>query len=492
MLGVVAALMLAVSAERPPDVVVILCDDLGYGDVSPLNPASRIPTPSFHRLAREGMTFTDAHTPSAVCTPTRYGLLTGRYAWRSRLKKGVLGGYSEPLIEEDRATIADVAKAAGYRTAAVGKWHLGLGWQTEDGGPPQNADSYKQGVEHGAIDFGQRVTGGPAALGFDTSFLVPASLDMPPYVYVRDGTAEELPTSAVESLPFPPFRRAGEASPSFAHVDTLDRIVKVARAEIAGAGDDPLLLYVPLTSPHKPVMPHPRFEGAGGLGPYSDFVVQTDAAVGAILAAVDEAGRAENTVVIVTSDNGSFMRRLDGDETDHADDESVAAYRAGTHLPNGPLRGTKADVWEAGHRVPLFVRWPGEAKAGSVCSATVCLTDVLPTVAAAAGAGVPDGAGEDGVSLMPAVRGEVFDRGATVHHSGSGMFAVREGRWKLVAGNGSGGRERPAGKPFGRPFLLFDLQSDLAETTDVASEHPEVVERLTQTLRRIAGDEVTL
>ena len=488
-----ALLSLAAPAQmtaRPPTVVVVLCDDLGYGDVSPLNPASRIPTPAFHRLAKEGMTFTDAHTPSAVCTPTRYGLLTGRYAWRSRLKKGVLGGYSRPLIGPDRTTIADVMRMAGARTAVVGKWHLGLGWHWNE--EPTEIDNFGKSRPAGQIDFSQPVTGGPAELGFDASLLIPASLDMTPYVYVADGKVEELPTAIVDATKFPGSYRGGEAAPSFRHVDVLDRIVEQAETLIGQESAKPLFLYVPLTSPHKPVLPHPRFRGVGALGPYSDFIVQTDAAVGRILDAVDASGRAEDTIVIVTSDNGSFMYRTPEGKADHSEDESVQGYRAGTHLANGPLRGTKADVWEAGHRVPMFVRWPKTVAPASVCEATVCLTDVMPTLADACGVRMPEGAAEDGVSLFPVLLGEEIDRGPVVHHSGNGMFAVREGRWKLVFGDGSGGREKPRGEPFGRPVRLFDLPADIGETADVAADHPDVVGRLTAALKAIAGDEVPL
>ena len=490
MLTLLALLCLPTKAESPPSVVIVLCDDLGYGDVSPLNAASRIPTPAFHRLAGEGMTFTDAHTPSAVCTPTRYGLLTGRYAWRSRLKRGVLGGYSMPLIEEDRTTVADVLKSAGYRTAVTGKWHLGLGWHWNDGRSPGDIDNFGRGDFAGQVDFSKPIVGGPRALGFDTAFLVPASLDMTPYVYVVDDRVEAIPSKVVEPSPFPAFFRGGEAAEEFRHVDTLDRIVERTETLILQESDRPLLLYVPLTAPHKPVLPHPRFRGVGGLGPYSDFIVQTDAAVGRILDAVDASGRSRETIVIVTSDNGSFMRRAADDRPDHSEDQTLQAYRPQTHLANGPLRGTKADIWEAGHRVPMFVRWPGVVEAASVCDRTVCLTDVLPTLAEAAGVPAEGDVAEDGVSLVPLLRGEEWDRGPVVHHSGNGLFAVREGRWKLVFGNGSGGRERPTGKPFAGPYQLFDLAADLGETTDVAAEHPDVISRLTESLRQIAGAEV--
>ena len=483
------ALLLAaalVSADGPPNVLLILCDDLGYGDVSPLNPASTIPTPAFHRLAGEGMTFTDAHTPSAVCTPTRYGLLTGRYAWRSPLKKGVLGGYSKPLIEEDRSTVADVMKAAGYRTSVVGKWHLGLGWQWPNG-TPKGIDNFGKQPGEGQVDFSKPIAGGPSKLGFDHNFLIPASLDMTPYVYVVGDGVEEEPTETIKNSGFPAFFRGGAIAPSFRHVEVLDRLVEEASNVISQESDKPFFLYVPFSSPHKPVVVADRFKGKGGLGPYSDFIVQTDDAVGRLLDALDASGRAEDTLVIVTSDNGSFMRKAGDGRPDHTDDPTQQAYRPDSHLANGPLRGTKADIYEAGHRVPFFVRWPGQVEAGATSDAVISLVDVRPTLALIAD---QEPAAEDGESMLPALLGRDYDRGPIINHSANGTFAVRDGRWKLIFSSGSGGRQKPAGKPFDGVVRLFDLSSDLAETTNVAADHPAVVKRLTAALREIAGDEV--
>ncbi|MCD6340234.1 MAG: arylsulfatase [Verrucomicrobia bacterium] len=463
--GAIGAANVHAAAERP-NIVVILADDMGYGDPHILNPESKIPTPNLDRLARQGMTFTDAHTPAAVCTPTRYGLLTGRYCWRSRLKRGVLFGYSEPLIEKARPTIASFLKRHGYYTGVVGKWHLGLGWVKD---------------KQGKVDFAQSVTHGPNELGFDFSYIVPASMDMSPYVYLCNGRATALPTLDQPRTPFPAYRRAGPRAPDFNFDQALDHLLGQACGFIKRRAKEktPFFLYFALTAPHKPCLPHPRFRGRTRLGPYGDFVVQVDWTVGQVLQTLDECGAADNTLVVYTSDNGSYMYRR-AVRPDHVEDPSVQAYRPEHHKANGNLRGTKADIWEGGHRVPFFVRWPGHVEAGARASATVCLTDLFATFADLLDATVPDGAAEDSFSFLPYLEGRPprAPRPPVIHHSGGGMFAVRWKQWKLVLGNGSGGREKPRGKPFARPYTLFDVARDLGEQHNLVDQYPEVAETL--------------
>ena len=458
-----------------PNFVVILADDLGFGDVSYLNPESRILTPNLDALARDGIAFTDAHTPSGVCTPTRYGLLTGRYAWRTHLKRGVLDGYGEPLLAPDRATVGSFLRLSGYRTGVVGKWHLGLGFVR---------------TASGVFDFRKPVSDGPHTHGFDESLVIPASLDFPPYVYVRDGQITGQPLGHQPALKFPRFMRPGELGGNFDPPDVLDELVRhgsdfIRRQAREGRA---FLLYLPLTAPHKPVWPARRFEGRTELGPYGDFIVHVDAAVGSVLDAIDAAGVRDDTLVLFTSDNGSFMYRLSGvSERDHTDDPSIQAYRSVNHTSNYVYRGTKADIWEAGHRVPFFIRWPAKVRAGRLEDETVCLTDLFATLAEIVGRALPDNVAEDSFSFLDVLRGEsrARQRAPVIHHSSAGMFAIRDGRWKLVAGNGSGGREHPRGEPFGRPYQLFDLQTDPSEKRNVFGQHPAVARRLEQELERI-------
>ena len=452
-----------------PNIVVVLADDMGYGDVQALNDQSQIPTPNLNRLAKEGMTFTDAHSPSAVCTPTRYGLLTGRYCWRSRLKSGVLNGYSPPLIETDRMTVASFLKSVGYHTGIVGKWHLGLGFAKTDGGQ---------------FDFHESVDHGPNNLGFQFSHIIPASLDFPPYLYLRNGAPTKFPSIMQPAQSFPAFLRKGERSPDLVMEDCLDDLTQVATSYIrrqASNTEQPFFLYFPLTAPHKPVLPHPRFRSVTELGPYGDFIVQVDWTVGEVLNAIDQAGIRDDTLFLYTSDNGSFMFRRDSPQAkDHVADETVQAYQSAHHRANGAFRGTKADIWEAGHHVPFFARWPEVIKPDARCSETICHVDIFATVASIAEGQLPSGVAPDSHSLLSLMTdgswGEARD--PVIHHSASGMFSIRDGKWKLVLGNGSGGREQPRGKPFQKPYALFDMTKDISERTNVIDQFPDVATRL--------------
>ena len=485
-------------AEEPvPNVVIVLADDLGFGDVHALNPSSSIPTPNLDRLAAEGMRFTEGHSPSAVCTPTRYGLVTGRYCWRSRLTSGVLNGYSEHLIDPARLTIADVFLNAGYRTACFGKWHLGMDLPRREGATKKDE-----------VDYTGRIANGPLALGFERFFGVTASLDMPPYVWVEDDGFTAPPTGQRPGQGFPAYMRAGPVAADFDPQAALDTIVGKATAWIAerAAAQERFFLYLPLTSPHKPVLPAERFAGRSKLGPYGDFVMQTDDAVGRVLRALDEAEVAKDTLVFFSSDNASFMYRLDAPECppkqagrrdassedgpDHADDARIQGYASSTHRANGPFRGTKADAWDGGHHVAFFVRWPGHVAAGTANAEPLCLTDLLATGAELVGAPLPIDAAEDSFSLLPLLLGKEREtpRAAVVHHSGNGTFAVRQGRWKLIFGSGSGGRGQPPSKPFDGGVQLYDMHADPGETTNLAEKQPARVAELTALLERYRAE----
>ncbi len=494
------------AAERP-DIVVILADDLGYGDVGCNNPESKIPTPHIDRLAAEGMRFTDAHTSSAVCTPTRYALLTGRSAWRTRLTSGVLDGFSPPLIEPDRLTVAAFLRSQGYATACIGKWHLGLQWTRTDGRPETADRGAAPGVRVGDdIDFTKPFTGGPLALGFDRFFGISASLNMSPFCFLEGDRPLVLPT-----LPQPRIRDAmfaatdrGVRSPDFTNHAVLPRLageaVRWIEARAAEPGQ-PFFLYAPLTSPHLPVVTNQEYLGTSAAGGYGDFVVETDGFVGAILDTLDRTGLADDTLVLVTSDNGGLFHTWDPREADdvahYRPSPRGASVRALGHQGNAHLRGTKADIWEGGHRVPLVVRWPGHTPPGSVSDQLVELTDCIATVADIVDAPLPPGAGPDAVSFLPALVAETPTqpmRTTAVHHSLSGVFAIRAGRWKLVPEHrGSGGFSAPkaldAAVEGGPPGQLYDLAADPSETRNVYAEHPDIVARLTAQLAAIRGAE---
>ena len=467
----------AFAQPRPPNVVVVLADDLGYGDVGAFNPRGRIPTPHLDRLARDGMRFTDAHTPAALCTPTRYGLLTGRYPWRTRLTRGVLWGNGDALIEPGRATLASLLRGKGYHTAGIGKWHLGLRWAIKPGATADRAtNNEKAAVDW--IDYARPIADAPTHHGFDEYFGIPASLDMRDYVYIEGNRVVEEPAAALAGVPSadPAFHRPGRAGPSFRPervlADLTTRAVRYVRERAKET--KPFFLYLALASPHTPVLPTSAFAGRTGLGVYADFVAETDAAVGAVLAALEQTGAARDTIVVFTSDNGPAP--VAG---------IIADLRARGHDSTAGWRGAKQDLYEGGHRVPLIVRWPGVVAPGSSSPAVVGLVDLFATIAEAVDAAVAPATAEDSFSFMPALRrpGAPFDRPSPlVMQSGNGSLAIREGRWKLCVAPGSGGLSAPRpGSPEERglpPVQLFDLEADPGETTNLQGKHPEIVRRL--------------
>jgi len=471
-LALFAALLApAAVAKTParPNILYILADDMGVGDVSCLNPDSAWQTPNLDRIAREGRAFTDAHSASGVCTPSRYTLLTGRYSWRGALKSSVLHGFDRSLVESNRVTVASFLKGQGYATAMVGKWHLGVDW-------------VRTGPKVGDVDYTQPFGGGPLAHGFDRFFGISASLDMPPYVYLVDDRAAAVASGTIADSPKPKMWRAGPISPDFHHEEVHPRFVEKALAfvaERAAAADrKPFFLYLAFASPHTPIIPTEPFQGKTKTTPYGDFVAQVDASVGEVLAALDRHGMAGNTLVIFTADNGC------------APVANLEELKMFHHDPSAGRRGHKADLFEGGHRVPFIARWPGQVPAGTRCSRTVGQLDLMATCADLLGARLPASAGEDSVSILPLLRGGEKTpprREALVHHSNNGSFAVRQGKWKLLLCPDSGGWSSPkpnSKEAEGLPrFQLYDLEADPAERKNVQAEHPEVVQRLGRWLR---------
>ncbi len=435
---------------RRPNIVLMLADDLGYGELQCLNPTrGKIKTPQLDAMAAGGMTFTDAHSGSSVCTPTRYGLLTGRYAWRTRLQSGVLTG-GESLIAPDRQTLATMLGSQGYHTAVIGKWHLGMLF---DG-------------EHltGKVPLGSRVTHGPLDRGGFHEFH-----GFHHARQIRTWIDDDVVTADVEPVEMLP--RLAQAA-----VDYLAR---------RKAADQPFFLYVPWSSPHSPVVPSPEWSGRSGLNAHADFVMQTDDCCGRVIQALRDYGFADNTLVICSSDNGTS-----------APTSKMAQLQARGHFPSGSLRGSKADIWDGGHRVPLLVSWPGVVEPGTRCDKLVCLTDLLRTVAQILQVPVADRSAEDSYSFLPALRGQsTHDRRHVIHHSVSGYFAIRHDDWKLSLCPGSGGWTRPKptvaawseAKQRGQPLVqLNHLATDLGERHNLADAQPDRV----QALRRLLDEQV--
>ncbi len=458
-------------AADKPNVIVILADDLGYGDVSCNNPDSKIATPHIDRIAAEGMRFTDGHASSGVCTPTRYSLLTGRYHWRTKLQSGVLGGFSLPLISEGRTTLASYLRDQGYHTACIGKWHLGMEWPLKGGAKADDKGDFgKPFKDVSLVDYLAPIQNGPVDRGFDHYYGISASLDMFPFVWIRD----RLPTE--EATAEKTWLRTGPAGPKFEAVDVqpgiTQRLIEYIgeRAADAKAGK-PFFAYVPLASPHTPIVPTPEFEGKSGINAYADFTMQVDADMGKILAALEEQGVAENTLVVFTSDNGCSPQA------------NFPELLAAGHHPSHIFRGHKADAYEGGHRVPFLVRWPAKVKAGSVADALVGQIDLLATMADLLGKPLPSDAGEDSFSFLPVLLGEApGPRSSIVSQSVNGSFAIRDGQWKLLLCPGSGGWSFPrpgtddtAGMP---EFQLYDLATDPGEKTNLVGQHPDRVAKM--------------
>lgn len=456
--------------ERP-NVILIYTDDQGYGDVSALNPGAKFKTPNLDRLVNEGLTFTDGHCSDTVCTPSRYGLLTGRYSWRTHLKSGVFGAERECLIEDDRVTLASLLRDAGYQTAMVGKWHLGMVF---DG-------------KLGQRDWSKPFQDGPIEKGFDYFFGIPASMNYGVLTYLENDRILKPATLWTAKKPgkvvhdrasyriTPPYetqrpdhKQPLEVASDFDDEFVLQRFTEKAIEwmEKAAKKEKPFFVYLPLTSPHKPVCPQKRFEGKSECGAYGDFMVETDHWVGEVMQAVKRLGIDRNTMIVFTSDNGP--------EKTYAERINVYGHRSA-----GIYRGGKRDLYEGGHRVPFLVRWPGRVKAGTRWNEPVCQTDLLATFAQMVGRRLPANAGEDSQSFWPVLNGQAKKqptRVPMIHHSASGQFSIRDGDWKLNLGLGNQGNKKPKGKE--SPFELYNLKNDPGETTELSRKHPEVVERL--------------
>lgn len=452
--------LLSITCLARPNIVIILVDDMGYGDPGCFNRNSKIATPHIDSLARDGMKFTDAHAPGPLCHMSRYGLLTGRYPFRTDVGRWP----KHPLIEEGQMTIASLAKSQGYKTAMVGKWHVGF-------------------KENG---YDKPLPGGPVDRGFDSYFGIRASTDIPPYFYIRDDKAVQPPTGHIEKELSPEetgwnaiqgrMRRAGGISPDMNIDDVLPNFTEEAVEIIKShKKEDPLMLYLAYPAPHTPWLPSEEFLGKSKVGIYGDFVMMVDAQVGKVLAALEEAKMDKDTLVIFTSDNGPCWY-----------DKDVKKYG---HDSQGHLRGMKADAWEAGHRMPFVARWPGVAKAGSTSEQLICFTDFLATFADLMGTEIPKEAGPDSFSFLPSLKGEPSSRDSFVMRAGSAqVMTVREGDWKLITALGSGGFSKPkivkpeADGPTGQ---LYHLGKDPGETNNLFLEHPEIVLRLSEKLEAV-------
>lgn len=448
------------------NIVYILADDMGYGDVSALNSSSKANTTNIDAMAREGMIFSDAHSPSAVSTPTRYGVLTGRYAWRTSMQSGVLWSFDDPLIDKSRPTVASMLQNNGYNTACIGKWHLGLGWQ-------------RTSAQKDDVDYSRPLKESPNDNGFGYSYIITASLDIPPYVYIENGNFTELPTRRT-SREGKGFWRDGATGATFDHERVLEHFTDKAVDYIAKSAkeDKPFFLYLPLTAPHTPILPTEEFLGKSGAGLYTDFVLAVDHTVGRINRALKDAGVEGNTIVIFTADNGCSTA---------ADIGELASMG---HYPSYIYRGQKADIYEGGHRVPFIVKYPGVVAAGSTSSYLTTLTNLMATSADIVGVKLQETEAEDSFSILPVLKGKYAPQRAIINHSIDGNFAIRSSEWKLCVTPGSGGWSAPTrGKePQGAPLMqLFNLKENPSEhsAANLIDVYPKQAERLFEELVNI-------
>ena len=481
-LGMSTMLVLAActskAEKKAPNIIFILADDLGYGDISVLNTESKIQTPNIDRIARNGVTFTDAHSGSAVSTPTRYGILTGRYCWRSPLKSGVLNGYSKPLISPDRTTMAGMLQQYGYHTACIGKWHLGWDWAHKDG-------------ETDSVDFSRPIANGPVSCGFDYFYGFSGSLDMPPYVYVENDRPTALPDRVTVGNNIAvgaagsdgSYWRTGETGSDFSHEDCLPNLNRRAVSYIneKANSEQPFFLYYCLPAPHTPILPVKEFQGKSKLNPYADFVLMVDYMVGEIIQALEKNGITDNTLLVFASDNGCSPWADFPFLTEHG------------HNPSYVYRGTKADLYDGGHRIPCMLQWPARVKP-HVVDQTICLTDFMASFAELTKYELKDNEAEDSFSLLPVVfniNHKEQIREAIVHHSINGSFSIRKGQWKLLLASGSGGWSSPRPgeeTPEAPNIQLYDMSTDIGEKQNVQDEHPEVVADLKALLTKYIKD----
>ncbi|GAA0878937.1 arylsulfatase [Algoriphagus jejuensis] len=471
-----------------PNIVIIYADDMGYGDLAIQNPESKIPTPFLDQMAREGMRFTDAHSSSGICSPSRYALLTGTYHWRRQ--HDIVNSFGKPFFAEGDISIGDVLRTSGYQTAAIGKWHLGWDWELK-GAPTGEVTSGTKTVKvvgPNDIDWSQPIKGGPTARGFDTYF-GDGTINFPPYVWVENDRVTEVPTELMtyDNIGFETKEgewefRPGPKVKGWNPYEVLPTLTKKAVSYIKDqTADQPFFLYFALPSPHAPIIPSEEFDGKSQAGAYGDFMVQTDWVAGQVLQALKDQGLEENTIVIFTADNGT---------------EAYAWPRALKygHFSMGDFRGLKRDVWEGGHHIPFIVKWPGQIPAGSVSDQLLSQIDIMATVAALSGSEMPEKAAPDSYDFSQVWLGQPSDkpvREALVHNTNAKIWGIRKGDWLYINDSTGGLRKIPADfnelrgyTDFDTPGLLFNIKEDSGQRQNLYTSDSEKVSELAELLEK--------
>lgn len=478
-----SAFALSTPAAEKPNILILYADDMGYGDLAIQNADSKIPTPNLDQLAREGMRFTDGHSSSGICTPSRFALLTGRHHWRDF--HGIVNAFGGSVFKPERLTMAEMLKEKGYATAAIGKWHLGWDW---------DAIRTKKGVSFDAFDWSKAIADGPLAHGFDHYF-GDTVINFPPYCWIEDNKVVKAPDTMLDTKKWKAIKEGNwecRPGPMVTGWDPYENIPTTTKKGVeylkaqAKTGK-PFFLYFAFPAPHAPIIPNDAFDGKSKAGPFGDFVCEVDDACGQLLAALKESGQADNTIVVFSADNGP-------ENYAYARDEKF------DHWSSSPFRGLKRDIYEGGHHVPFLVRWPGVTKPGTVSDALVSQIDLMATFASATGYSLPDkNAAEDSHDLLPILKGEHSDspvRTSHVHNTSKGQYAIRHGQWLLIdarngySKKGNAGWEKKHAYPADDKGAteLYDLSKDIGQRNNLAAENPEKVKELQRLLQKIRDD----
>ncbi|TWT60685.1 sulfatase family protein [Rubinisphaera italica] len=485
-----ASAVSAAAQPRQPHVVIILADDMGLGDVTALNKYSQIPTPNLDKLARQSLVFTDAHAAGSYCVPSRYGLLTGRYMWRTRLGSGGnLANFAGTLIEPGRKTIANLLQNAGYFTGLVGKWHQGLDWKLHDESEREQIRVDPNYQNFNNIDFASPAMKGPKDYGFNYSFGTAGSAEMNPAAFIENNRITVIPTMTSAQAKAKHGEWYGRDDNIVAEGYTIDRLVptlsnkacEFVETAVRTKPDQPFFLYYAMTTPHNPIVPHKEFVGKSSAGTYGDFVVELDYHVGELLQKLVDLGIVDNTLVIFTSDNGPVNRTKGYSQRWVRGDTMIYG-----HDSNGPCSGWKGGLEEGGHRVPFLVRWPAVIKPGEQCSTTIVFNDVLPTLAEILDISLDNTTAEDGVSFYQALKGEsrpVSFHKAIIHNHHNGTFAVRRGPYKLMI-HGPNTIDEVLNDSVPVSFTLYNLDQDIEETTDISKQNPEQIRQMHALLKQ--------
>jgi arylsulfatase A len=480
-LAFLLAPLLAAETSKPLNILLLYADDLGYGDLGCYNKESKIPTPHLDRLASEGLRFTDAHSSSGICTPSRYAMLTGRHHWRDF--HGIDSGFDKPFFKPGQLTLQSMLKAKGYTTACIGKWHLGWDWDSiRKPGTPAKAKN------HDAFDWSKPFKGGPLDHGFDHYF-GDNVINFPPYTWIEDERVLAAPDMTFKSTPRNTKEgswecREGPGRSDWDFYQVLPTLTKrgVEYIHSRKGKEEPFFLYFPLPSPHAPIVPTDEFDGKSKAGAYGDFVVQTDDSCGQLLQALRDAGLEDNTIVFFSADNGAEAYAYPRDEKFD-------------HWSSAPLRGLKRDIYEGGHRVPTLLKWPGVTKGGAVTDALFAQLDLMATLAGYLDFKLPGASAEDSHDFFPWLGGQSAQppRTTMVHNTAKGSYAIRHGEWVLIDGKTGAARQPPPAwmtkhqtPPYGKQEIgLYHLKEDIGQRNNLAEKHPEKAAELKALLESI-------